>query len=303
MRQHVTLPELIRLTQKISGMKTISFLILTCSLLMCTACVSSHNDTRTGNHDEDSISVQFNFDDEDSLDFNDSSYTTERRKIGLGETKSARVEISIPAGILAVRGGSEDLAQIAVRYRVNQREFNISQDLEGDHLKAKISMPYQEGIKELKDEGSVCSVRLNDKIPMDLDLNLGAGKGKFELGIINATQIKMGLGAGEFNINLAGSPVTDLKVDAGVGEAFIDLTGKREKDLDAVFNCGIGSLNLTVPSGCGVKISITGLLGDITAENLTREGDSWYNEAWDKEGPRMRIRINGAIGDIKLNVK
>ncbi|MFN8207769.1 MAG: toast rack family protein [Bacteroidales bacterium] len=284
-------------------MKISLSLVLAVSLLSSTACVSSHNDNQAGSNSEDSISVQFNMDEGDSLDFNDPSYTTERRKIGLGETKSARMEISVPAGILSVKGGCEDLAQVAVRYRASQREFNITQDLQGDHMKARISMPYQEGIKELKDEGSACSVRLNDKIPMDLDLNLGAGKGKFELGGINAGQIKMGLGAGEFHINLAGSPVTDLKVDAGVGEAFIDLTGPRTKDLDAVLNCGIGSLNLTVPSGCGVKISITGLLGDITSEDLTREGDSWYNEAWQKDGPRMRIRINGAIGDIKLKVQ
>jgi hypothetical protein len=284
-------------------MKTLPLFALAFPLFVITACVYNHSDKQTDNYDEDSTSVQFSFDDGDSLDFDDSSYTTDRRKIGLGKIKSARVEISFPAGILAIKGGSKDLAQIAVRYRANQREFNVSQDLEGDHLKARISMPYQEGIKEIRDEGSACSVRLNDEVPMDLDINLGAGKGKFELGDINAGQIKMGLGAGEFKISLAGSPVTDLKVDAGVGEAYVDLTGKREKDLDAVFNCGIGSLNLTVPSGCGVKISISGLLGDITSENLTRDGDSWYNAAWEKEGPKIRVRINGAIGDIHLKVQ
>jgi hypothetical protein len=284
-------------------MEKTTILSLCLAVLFTSSCgnhSSNRNDSKT---DTDDNSVSFNFSDEDSANYNDPAYITEHKKIGIGESKSAGVYISVPAGILAIKGGAKDLAEVAVKYKSNLREFNISQELEGDHLKAHISMPYLEGIKEIKDEGSICSIRLNEKIPLDLDIDFGAGKGKFDLGSLKTDQIKMGLGAGEFIINLVGSPVANLKVDAGVGKATIDISGAHKKDLDAAFNCGIGSLILELPKETGVRVDVNGLLGDIDSGDLIKKGDFWYNAAWDKDGPRIRIRINGGIGDINFKTK
>lgn len=287
-------------------MKTFSRLLALVAILNLSACVGYHSDHHNQQQDttsDDQKNISFDLQDNESKILSDSSYTTEKRKIGLGKVKSSQLELHIPAGILSIKGGSDELVEMAVRYKTRERELNVVQELMGDHLKAKISMPYLEGIKEIRDDGSLCTIRLNERIPMDLDINFGAGKGKMDLGEIQADQVRIGVGAGEFTINLAGSPVTSLKVDAGVGKAMVDISGKRKKDLDAVFNCGIGSLDLRLPVDVGVKVSISGLLGDVDSGDLVKKGEDWYNAAWEKEGPRIRIRINGGIGDIRLSMQ
>jgi len=268
-------------------------------LLFLGSCIYSHTPEDNATKSDTTFDFSYSAPDEEQNAFPEDSFRTERRKIGLGKARTTSLDISIPAGILAVKGGTSDLAEVAIKYR-KERRFLIKQDLTGDHLYAKLYMPKIEGLKEINDDRTVCSIRLNEKVPMDLSLSLGAGKGKFELGNLNLKSISMSLGAGEFNVNLKSTNASTLKVNAGVGEATIDLSGKRKDELDAEFNCGIGTLKLILPQSAGIRVSLSGLIGNIDMNGLVKKGGYYYNDAWETRAPRMRIDINGGIGDVKI---
>jgi len=280
-------------------MKYIPFLLLVSVLAY--GCIS-HSEQKT-QKEKDSASFEYSLSEDDTAGCGGQNFEVEKRKIGIGKAKSASLSISIPAGILAVKGGADDLLEAAVKYHTRERRFLVTQQLDDDHLTARISMPKLEGLKEINNERTICSVRLNSTIPMDLDIKLGAGKGKFDLSSLNLGQADLSLGAGEFTINLAGTNANGLKVDAGVGKATVDLSGEKKKDLDAEFNCGIGDLTLILPTNSGVRVSLSGLAGNIDAGDLVKKGAFYYNEAWDKKGSKVRIEINGGMGNVTLEMK
>jgi len=270
-------------------------------LLLLGSCVYSHHPEDEKAKGDTASDFSYTVPEEDQGSSPEDSFRTERRKIGLGKARTTSLDISIPAGILSVKGGTPDLAEVSIKYR-KERRFLIKQDLTGDHLYAKLYMPKLEGLKEISDDRTICSIRLNEKVPMDVSLSMGAGKGKFDLGGLNLRTVSMSLGAGEFAVNLRSTPATSLKVNAGVGEATIDLSGKRKEELDAEFNCGIGTLRLILPRSAGVKVSLSGLIGNIDMGELVRKGNYYYNDAWETGLPRIRININGGIGDVKISM-
>jgi len=268
-------------------------------LLLLGSCISSHTPEESTAKGDTAFDFSYSAPEEDHGSFSEDSFRTERRKIGLGKARTASVDISIPAGILSVKGGTPDLTEVSIKYR-KERRFLIKQTLTGDHLYAKLYMPKIEGLKEISDDRTICSIHVNEKVPMDLSLNMGAGKGKFDLSGLNLRMVSMSLGAGEFTVNLKGTSATSVKVNAGVGEATVDLSGKRKEELDAEFNCGIGTLRLILPRSAGVKVSLSGLIGNTDMGELVRKGSYFYNDAWETGAPRMRIDINGGIGDVKI---
>lgn len=270
-------------------------------MLLLGSCIYSHTPEEYRGKKDTAFDLSYSAPEEDQGYFSEDSFRTEHRKIGLGTARTTSLDISIPAGIFSVKGGTTDLAEVSIKYR-KERRFFIKHDLTGDHLYAKLYMPKIEGLKEINDDRTICSIRLNEKVPMDLSLSMGAGKGKFDLSGLNLRTVSISLGAGEFNVNLKGTTAESVRINAGVGEATVDLSGKRKEELDAEFNCGIGTLRLILPRSAGVKVSLSGLIGNTDMGELVRKGSYFYNDAWETGAPRMRIDINGAIGDIKISM-
>lgn len=270
-------------------------------VILIGSCIQSQHPQEEAPTDDSSFNFLYSSKEFEQSSMPEDSFKTEHKKIGFGKARSAVLEVSIPAGILSVKGGTPDLAEVAVKYR-RERKFLVKQELTGDNLYAKIYMPKLEGLKEITNDRTVCSMRLNEKVPMELTINLGAGKGKFSLGELNLKSVSLSLGVGEFAVDLKSTTATSLKVNAGVGKAIVDLSGKRTDDLDAEFNCGIGELNLILPRSSGVKVSLSGLIGNVDMGGMIRKGGFYYNDSWDKKTPRIRVDINGGMGDVKIKL-
>ena len=146
------------------------------------------------------------------------------------------------------------------------------------------------GTMELEQQGSASStgdtrnewdLHLNDKTPMEMTVNMGAGRATLTLG---------------------GMALSRLELNMGAGETTVDLTGNWKKDLSAQIHGGVGKATIRLPRDVGVHVVAQGGLGSINASDFKRRGDVYVNEEYGKSPVTLRIEVEGGIGEINLEL-
>ncbi len=120
-------------------------------------------------------------------------------------------------------------------------------------------------------------LRVNDRVPLDLNISLGVGQSTLTMGSLALNRL---------NLNL------------GLGETVVDLTGDWKNDLDARIQGGIGQATICLPEDTAVRVRASGGIGEIQAGNLKKDGDVYVNEA--KSDVTLRVTVEGGIGQIRL---
>lgn len=205
---------------------------------------------------------------------------TETRTVEVGDAESAVVHLRMGAGELDLSGGADDLAQAQVTTNVGAWLPTIDYVVAGGQGELSIEQPE---VKSLGLEGYryAWDVRLNDEVPMALDVALGAG---------------------ESDIDVSTLSISSLNLETGVGGVRLDLTGERDRDLEVTIRGGVGEATVLLPRDVGVEAKVTGGLGEVDAPGLTMEGGRYVNEAYGETGATITLDIEGGVGGVTLRV-
>jgi hypothetical protein len=217
-----------------------------------------------------------------SCDYNDDFVSgpvqTESQTVQVGEAKSVRVEVKMGAGDLKLAGGAKELLDADFSFRNPRLRPEVSYDVGGGRGTLIIRQP--EGTSGSHRGGHYTwDLRLNDKIPMEMRVELGAGKSEVNLGTLS---------------------LSDLELDMGVGETVVNLTGEWKKDFRARIHGGIGQATVRFPRDVGVRVQARGGIGEIRAHEFTKEGDTYTNDAYGKSPVTLSVEVEGGIGQINL---
>jgi hypothetical protein len=202
---------------------------------------------------------------------------TENRTVEVGGAESARVQIEMGAGELRLDGGGEKLLDADFRYRVQALRPVVKYDVTGRRGYLTVRQPQISGFGPHGKDA--WDLRVNDRLPLDLLVHMGAGHGV---------------------LKLAGMALRRLEVEMGAGELNLDLTGFWDNDLDARISGGVGQATVRLPRDVGVRVKATGGIGEIKVQGLRQHDGYYVNDAYEKQGVRMRIDISGGIGQINL---
>lgn len=200
------------------------------------------------------------------------------KTVPLGPQKSVAVDIKMGAGKLRVESGTSDLMNADFTYNVESWKPEVRYDVSGDQGTLTIQQPsgsHTYGGSTRYD----WDVRLNDQVPMEMDVKMGAGKA---------------------NLNLAGLNLSQLNVKMGAGEADIDLSGPWTHDLEASVQGGVGKATLHLPRDAGVRVTVQGGLGTIHASGFSKKGDVYTNSAYGKSHVNLNINVQGGMGEVNL---
>jgi N-terminal domain of toast_rack, DUF2154 len=200
------------------------------------------------------------------------------QSIPLGEQKSVDVEIKMGAGELRVAGGSSDLMDADFTYNVDAWKPEVRYDANGDRGQLTIEQP--SGTHHYRGRTRYnWDIRMNNHVPLEMEVNMGAGKA---------------------NLNFAGLNLSRFTLNAGAGEADIDLDGAWQHDLTASIHGGVGKVTLHLPSDVGVRATVHGGLGAIHANGFSKSGDAYTNSAYGKSKVTLGIEIEGGLGEVNL---
>jgi len=204
---------------------------------------------------------------------------TESETVKLGEAKSARVEIEMPAGELSVVSGAKELLEANFSYAGTSSKPQVDYNVSAGQGRLTIRQP---GSSHGRRGGrNTWDLHLNNKVPMDLRVDQGAGRARLTLG---------GLALGR------------LEVKIGAGETDVDLTGDWKNDLTASIQGGVGRATVRLPTEVGVRASAQGGIGAIHVHGLRKDGDAYVNEAYGKSPVTVNVEVKGGIGEINLEV-
>ncbi|HEX6308579.1 MAG TPA: hypothetical protein VFZ69_10355 [Longimicrobiales bacterium] len=174
-------------------------------------------------------------------------------------------------------------------------------------------------------EKGLLDVRLSPDVPLDIDLAFGATDATIDLSGLRVRRAELQTGASRTMLTVTRpNPIScelfEIEVGAakfearglgnlnarrftlegGVGEVTLDFTGTWAQSLQADIEMGLGSLTLRFPEGLGVRITKEGLLASFDSQRLTKRGDVYYSENWDRASYKLSLDLNAALGSIRV---
>jgi hypothetical protein len=205
----------------------------------------------------------------------------ESQAIDLENAQSVRAELRMGAGELNVTGGADALMEADFAYNVADWEPEVDYDTSGDTGELKVEQGSGEDIPLGGEARNEWDLRFNDDVPIDLNVQMGAG---------------------ESDLDLDSLTLTGLDLQMGAGETTVDLTGSYDRDIAASIEGGVGEATVQLPSEIGVRVNAEGGLGQINAEGLQREGDAYVNDAYGDSDVTLDVDVRGGVGQINLEV-
>lgn len=206
---------------------------------------------------------------------------TESQQVALGGARSARVEIIMGAGTLAIGGGAEDLLEANFTYSQESWKPEVSYAVTGTEGVLAIKQPSVSGVIPSPELRYEWGLRFNSDVPMEMKIEMGVGGGELALGDLN---------------------LSELDLNVGVGGVDLSMDGDWESDLDATIKGGVGGLNITLPRDVGVRVEAESGLGGVDAEGFRKEGDIYTNDAYGSSDVTLNLRIEVGVGGVELNL-
>jgi hypothetical protein len=205
----------------------------------------------------------------------------ESKSVDLKNAQSARAQLKLGAGELHLAGGADQLMEGEFSYNVSEWKPKVSYDVSGEKGELVVKQGSGEDVRLGADARNEWDISLNDEVPTDLVVQMGAGESDLDLDSLTLTGVDLQMGA---------------------GKTTVDLTGDYAKSFDASIQGGVGEATVLLPSEVGVKAKAEGGLGKINAEGLKRVGDSYVNDAYGESDVNLSVDVQGGIGQINLKV-
>lgn len=176
------------------------------------------------------------------------------------------------------------------------------------------------------DEGGRMHAELSAKVDIDLTLEMGAVEGDFDLGGLRLTDLSVKSGAADVTVRFdspnaakmrdmvleigaaslkvrrgGNARAEHVKASVGVGSLDLDLGGEWSNDIDVDASVAMGGFTLRVPSDAGVRVKMSSFLAGFDKTGMTKRNDGWwYSDGYDSATRRVRVKMDAAFGNFKL---
>jgi hypothetical protein len=200
--------------------------------------------------------------------------TREQHTIERGTATAARVDVDMSAGDLTVQSGATQLFEGEFEFNVPALKPAIAYDVDGTTGVLKVSQASTSGTYE-----NNWHLSLDETTPVELHVTLGAGDARLVLGRLNLQSVAVKLGAGDLDLDLRGMAASSYPVSV---------------------NAGAGDTTIHLPASAGASVRTFGLIGDATVSGLEKRDDRWINPRAGASPVTIDVRVQHAIGDLKL---
>lgn len=243
----------------------------------------------------------------------------------LWDREPTEIHIRYAAGDLRI-GHTEGAMLYEMEMRYDEDHFRPLAEFDADtrRLRLGVEGTRRRGEMDLN-EGSRATIGLTREVPLDVELDFGAGEADIELGGLRLRQLEVSTGASETSIRF-GSPnriradrvtieagaaeldvvglgnarARQIDFQGGVGSTTLDFTGSWGLDANASVQIGIGEVRLRFPRGLGVELRKRSFLTSFDGDGLVKRGDSYFSPDWETATHRLTIDVNAAFGSIEV---
>jgi hypothetical protein len=245
----------------------------------------------------------------------------------VGDAKELAVDLKYDVGQLEVTKASDDnLFAFDLQYDRRRYDPKFAFD-EGDRSSMRLEMNSRQSFNPGRGRDNELTLRLTEKIPIDLNLVAGVSESRLELTGLQIRRLHLRGGVGKTEVAFdkpSGLDMDSLDVESGVGELIIhglghahlgrlDLkggVGHTELDFtgdlgttrtDATIKVGVGEIRLTLPRDADVEIEAEGsFLSNISAPSFDHQGRSYIHRG--SGGAKIHIKVESGVGGVEVEL-
>jgi hypothetical protein len=201
----------------------------------------------------------------------------ESEVVELKGAKAVRMTVHMPAGELHIEGGATRLMEGDFYQGPSWAAPSVEYEVENGV--GTLSINQQSANQLMTRSDNTWKLKVSNEVPLELEVDVGAGRGELNLSKVDLTRLELNIGAGQANV---------------------DLTGERAKDLEAEIHGGVGEAVVRLPKNIGVVATVHGGLGSVDVHGLKEEDGEYTNAAYGKAPNTIRLTVEGGIGHIRL---
>jgi hypothetical protein len=198
--------------------------------------------------------------------------------VEMDDSEGVRVDLKMGAGDLRISDGGPKLARGDFAYDVPAWKPEVRYRRSGKQASLTIEQPGQNHTRFGNTKYS-WDLQLNKKVPVDLALHFGAGQARLDLG----------------SLDLRG-----VELEMGVGQMDVDLRGVPKHSYNVGIHGGIGQATVRLLADTAVYVEAHGGIGSIQVRGLQQEDGHWVSPSYERAENKIRIQIQGGIGEIKV---
>lgn len=204
---------------------------------------------------------------------------TDTQTVALEGADRAEVLIHMGAGELELRGADQEpLLEASFEFNRERNRPEVGYRVTGGKGRLEVRHPRRRGVN-FGTTRNRWDLVLSRAVPLELDVDLGAGRS---------------------DLDLRGFKIGRIDIDMGVGEMELDLQGRHERSFDVKIDGGIGSARLRLPAEVGVRVKVDGGLGSVDVHGLTKRSGAYVNDAYGKSPVTIEVDVDAGIGSIDL---
>jgi N-terminal domain of toast_rack, DUF2154 len=191
--------------------------------------------------------------------------------------KSVHASLQAGAGEFTVSGGASHLLDADFTYSDSYEAPRVSYHVSNGVGQLDISQ--DDKSSHFGRSHNEWNLRFSNDVPLELKVEMGAGRGNLRLRDVQITRLDMSMGA---------------------GQADVDLTGDRKLSVEGDLEGGVGQATIRLPRSVGVAVHASGGIGVVDAHGFKYDGDQYSNEVYGKTPATIRLKVQGGVGQITL---
>lgn len=134
---------------------------------------------------------------------------------------------------------------------------------------------------------------------IDLDAEVSAGRGAFDLAGARLGNVRLVVNAGEARVDLAQATLANLSMSVNGGSASLRLPATQ--DLGADISVNAGALEICAPSDLGLRIRQDGVMTATIYAGLMRGGDTWESPGYSMANHHADVTISANVASVDVN--
>jgi hypothetical protein len=260
------------------------------------------------------------------------------REIGRTTEKELKVTLTSSFGsVLISRGKAEKMLLIGSASRGNE-DPKIAQDYAIRNRVGYLDLSLGEGSRDNNGrrggfrlssfEGGKWFLKFSDAVPISFDVELGVGKGDFDLSGLQVKDFNLSTGASDVSLafdkpnkvsidnlsiesgvskfdgrNLCNANFKRFHFQGGVGSYTLDFGGALSSEVDVDIEVGLGVLTVYLPRDIGARLTYdkTWASKVDTPDDFRTTADNAYTSGNYYSAPgKMNIRIDSGLGSVKI---
>jgi hypothetical protein len=209
-------------------------------------------------------------------------------------TGPATIDLSLACGEMAIRtvpGTGWQLETVAIddgTARVVATGDRLSVSSTEDHWRYGFGR-----------DGDDWQLALPTGLPLNIDAEVSAGRGRFDLAGADIGDLTIEVNAGDALLDLTTATVDRLDLEVNAGAASIRLPAGS--DLRGDVSVAAGSLELCVPDGLALRVQGDVVFGATTFNGLVRAGDAWETPGYPSMTNQADLSVTASAGSVVVD--